>query len=133
MSTTQTTAQMLADQLEGKLATLETLLDAVDRDGWHDDTHESEDEEGCPDCGLLIDEYGDDPHTALAELPLEVVGRVGRPLSILLTFGGPNIWVEHDLSEHSSCIVGYWGSDKVIRHNDDVLSRAIDYYFPELD
>lgn len=138
MSTTtapQTTTEMLTEQVESKLATLETLLDAAARGGWHDeDTHpDVDDPDECPVCPLLVDEYGDDPHDALHELPLELVAKVGRPLSILLTFGGPNIWVEHDLGEPSPRIVGYWGSDKVVRYDHKLLGRVIDYYFPELE
>lgn len=132
-TTTQTTAEILTEQVENKLATLETLLDAADRDGWHDDTHESDDPDECAECATLVDEYGDDPREALDELPLELVAEVGRPLSILLTYGGPSIMVEHDLGESYPRIVGYWGGDEVVRYSDDVLSRAIDYYFPELD
>lgn len=132
MTTTQTTAEMLTEQVEGTLATLETLLAAADRDDWHDDTHESDDPDDCKECATLVDEYGDDPHQALYELPLELVAEVGRPLSILLTYGGPNIMVEHDLGGPSPRIVGYWGGDKVVRYNGDVLSRAIDFYFPDL-
>lgn len=131
--TRSNTYDNLTAQVEGKLATLETLLDAADRDGWHDDTHESDDPDECEECAQLTADYGDDPHDALHELPLELVAEVGRPLTILLTYGGPNIWVEHDLGEPSPVIVGYWGGDKVERHNGDVLTRAIEWYFPEME
>ena len=132
-TTTQTTAEQLTAQVEGKLEALRLLLDAADRDGWHDDTHESEDADECAECAQLIDEYGDDPREALDELPLELVAKVGRPLSILLTYGGPNVMVEHDLGEPSPRIVGYWGGDKVVRYDGELLGRAIDFYFPDLD
>lgn len=42
---------------------------------------------------------------------------VSRKLSVLVTFGGPNVWVDLDRDESQMLTVrGYWGGDEYVAH-----------------
>lgn len=125
------TRDMLLDHLESTFATLELLEDAASRGSWHDeDSHD--DADWCVDCDRLAREYGEHPDEALLEMPLEIVAEVGKPLSILLTFGGPNIWVEWDLSNRQPSLMGVWGGETItMSDRHEVLFRVMSWFLPE--
>lgn len=88
------TNQMLIGYLQANLNCLQELKDTDDKNAWDDSDYS-------------------DFYDALNSIALEVVEEVGRLRSILLTYGGPNIWLEWD--GFNSCnaeFVGYWGGDK---------------------
>lgn len=72
----------------------------------------------------IVDEY--DNESNISEWPLEVVVRIGRPLSVLITSGGPHIEIVHDLSDGSAKLAGYWGGDKGFRYGSE-YQTVLDY------
>ncbi|QDM56014.1 hypothetical protein SEA_TRAX_134 [Gordonia phage Trax] len=64
--------------------------------------------------------------TPISEFGLDLVIKIGRPIELLITVGGPYIAVEHDLSENSARLVGAWGGDKHTLH-DASFETVLDY------
>ena len=86
------------------------------------------DEHGDGDYYAELEE-ADEPtveETPISEWPLEVVVKVGRPLTVLITAGGPHIEIVHDLSDGSAKLAGYWGGEKVYRHGPE-FQTVLDY------
>lgn len=69
-----------------------------------------------------LDEIADDPEKISDWLDdvLEIRYRKGTPFVILLGFGGPNIWIEHDTMTQFYTLHGAWGSNQV-----EATSRGI--------
>lgn len=66
--------------------------------------------------------------TSIDDYPLEVVDQRGREFAVLVTFGGPNIWVMAD-GDRSARLEGYWGGEHVTltgSHFDTFLNYFID-------
>lgn len=77
----------------------------------------------------IVDNYGNEQ--PISEWPLEVVVKIGRPLSVLITFGGPNIEIVHDLSDGSAKLAGYWGGEKAFRYGKE-YQTVLDYFTDSL-
>lgn len=128
------TRDMLTRQVESILETIRDLYRYVGLgqdyvcdecqtvDDWHDDT-ECAGEFHSADA----DEYGTDPAEYLAEYPLEVVDERGRPFIVVLGTGGPHVEVVADGSS-TPTLVGYWGGEKVTRHDGDALTWFLDSF-----
>ena len=110
----ESTRNMLREQLESTrddLADLWRRIDALDTN--------PDDPEG-------------DPIEELSERPLEIVWEKGTPFSVLLTFGGPNVWIECDSRDVTPDYVlkGAWGGER-----DEIRGESITRtgeYFREL-
>ena len=95
---------------------------AQERSAQYHDNWEAERDEF--DEPTIWDERGNS--TPISEWPLEVVVKVGRPLTVLITAGGPHIEIVHDLSDGSAKLAGYWGGEKVYRHGPE-FQTVLDY------
>lgn len=140
MSTiTETTAALLRAQVESKCETITKIMTANDRNpnlwtcaGDCDDEEcahvgECPGPDGCHTASDLRDEYGSDgPGDALRDLPLSVTYERGRPFSVLLAFGGPNVEITGDVAYPGSFrLVGSWyGEDDVTMRHADVTEYA---------
>ena len=84
------------------------------------------------DCEICCEREEVGPEHAardfLGEYPLEVLARVGTPLTVLITAGGPDIRIERDLSYQGSPeLVGRWGSTVISRpHDPDLYQWVMD-------
>ena len=86
------------------------------------DIEESDD--GTCDEPTIVDDDGN--HESIYDWPLEVVVKIGRPLAVVISTGGPHIEIVQDLGEGSAHLVGYWGGEKLIRHGSE-FQTVLDY------
>lgn len=100
----------------------EAIAKAQERSGQTHDNWEAKRDEF--DEPTIVDEYGNEE--PISEWPLEVIVKIGRPLSVLITTGGPHIEIEHDLSDGSAKLAGYWGGSKAFRYGKD-YQTVLDY------
>jgi hypothetical protein len=77
----------------------------------------------------IVDEC--DNHERLSEWPLEVVVKIGRPLAVLLTVGGPYVAIEQDLSDGAAKLIGHWGGESKVRR-DAALQTVLDYFTDDI-
>lgn len=81
-----------------------------------------------------LDGPNDEPtvdETPISEWPLSVEVKVGRPLAVVISTGGPHIEIVHDLSEGSAKLAGYWGGEQVYRHGKE-FQTVLDYFTDSL-
>ena len=83
-----------------------------------------EEYDGSCDEPTIVDDDGN--HENIYDWPLEVVVKVGRPLAVVISTGGPHIEIVQDLSEGSAHLVGYWGGERLIRHGSE-FQTVLDY------
>lgn len=57
--------------------------------------------------------------------------KIRRPLSVLITAGGPHIEIAQDLSDGVAHLAGYWGGERVYRHGSE-LQTVLDYFVDSL-
>ena len=67
----------------------------------------------------------------LYEWPLSVEVKIGRPLAVVITVGGPHIEIVQDLSNGSAKLAGYWGGEKVYRYGSE-FQTVLDYFTDSL-
>lgn len=103
---------MLRETLEGTRDSLSELWARIDAD----------------DNGEGSEYY--EPRDELDDRPLEIVWRKGSPFSVLLTFGGPNIWIECDARYDVYTLRGAWGGETDELHGDSITRTG--EYFREL-
>lgn len=96
-------AEEYADSLAGTLADIWTAIDA---DGEYE---------------------GQDAREYLDEMPLEIVWRKGSPFEVLLTFGGPNAWIEQDARYDDVELKVAWGGDRAERRSE-AIARTAEYF-----
>lgn len=126
---TDSTRDMLMQHMEG---TRETLKALYEHTGMGSD--EEHDQEACDICSQYPDVTPDEAgRQYMDELPLEVVKRVGTPLAILLTYGGPNIEVVQDVRGGGAYLEGSWGGETVKLYGGDALQWVIDYFIDRDD
>lgn len=77
----------------------------------------------------IVDDYGN--ATPISEWPLAVEVKIGRPLSVLITAGGPHIEIAQDLSDGGAKLAGYWGGERVYRHGPE-MQTVLDYFTDSL-
>lgn len=90
-----------------------------------DDHYVTEDE--TDDEPTVRDDRGNG--TPISEWPLDIVDERGREFAVLITYGGPNIWLTADgLSD--ARLVGYWGGETVTLWDDSVgsFTAVLDYF-----
>lgn len=106
-------AQRQAESQRDLLTELWERVDAVNAGGAYESQHE-------------------DPRDELDELPLEVVWEKGTPFSVLLGFGGPNVWIECDSRDVTPDYVLHvaWGGDRAELRGESVTRTG--EYFREL-
>lgn len=75
---------------------------------------------------------GQDAREYLDEMPLEIVWQAGSPFEVLLTFGGPNAWIEQDARYDSPELKVAWGGDRAERRSD-AIRRTADYFREMVD
>lgn len=74
------------------------------------------------------EDYEDqDAREYLDEMPLEIVWRMGSPFEVLLTFGGPNAWIEQDARYDAVELKVAWGGDRAERRGE-AITRTADYF-----
>lgn len=79
-------------------------------------------------------ENGDDSaHDELAEMPLEVVCRVGKPLAVVLGVGGPHVEIVEDIGNGSPRIVGHWAGETVEFFDSELCEFVLRFFIPEYD
>lgn len=79
------------------------------------------------------EEYeGQDAREYLDEMPLEIVWRKGSPFEVLLTFGGPNAWIEQDARYDNPELKVAWGGDRSERRGE-AITRTADYFREMVD
>ena len=88
----------------------------------------------CPDCKKK-DEY--EPYTLYDYINDRVLSVEYRTfgktdpitsVSLCVTFGGPNIYIDTDCNE----VIGYWGCEKAVYDLDDAICNEINEIFGEL-
>ena len=77
----------------------------------------------------IVDDYGN--ATPISEWPLAVVVKIGQPLAVQITVGGPHIEIVQDISEGRAKLAGYWGGEKVYRHGSE-FQTVLDYFVDSL-
>lgn len=77
------------------------------------------------DVPTIVDEYGNEE--SIDDWPLAVVVKIGQPLAVQLTVGGPHIEIVQDLSSGGAKLAGYWGGEKVYRHGSE-FQTVLDYF-----
>ena len=77
------------------------------------------------DVPTIVDEYGNEE--SIDDWPLAVVVKIGQPLAVQLTVGGPHIEIVQDLSNGSAMLAGYWGGEKVYRYGSE-FQTVLDYF-----
>ena len=77
----------------------------------------------------ICDENGN--ASPIDEFPLSVEVKIGRPLAVVISTGGPHIEIVQDLSDGSAKLAGYWGGEKVFRYGDD-YQTVLDYFTDSL-
>ena len=137
---TQSTADMLYDQIRNTARMLNEVWDAIDGtkcetcDGTGYVTDEDGNEEGdmCDTCdgeGKITTYEGQDAREYLEEMPLEIVWEKGEPFAVVLGTGGPHIEIRggtrHDGSGYA--IHGYWTGEHVTWSGEGV-SRTGEYF-----
>lgn len=112
------------DDLDENYPELSDLEQALEDDGYEldDDTVYRVREFDVP---TIVDEYGNEE--SIDDWPLAVVVKIGQPLAVQLTVGGPHIEIVQDLSNGSAKLAGYWGGEKVFRHGDQ-FQTVLDYF-----
>ncbi len=78
------------------------------------------------DNGAEYDGYPDG-YEYLDQWPLEIVREVGRPFTILLSFGGPNTRIESYADGSNAVIEVAWGSNVARRYAESV-DRTAEYF-----
>lgn len=73
-----------------------------------------------------------DAREYLDEMPLEIVWRKGSPFEVLLTFGGPNAWIEQDARYDSPELQVAWGGDRATRRSD-AIARTAEYFMETVE
>ncbi len=77
----------------------------------------------------ISDGYGN--HSSIDEWPLAVVVKIGQPLAVQITVGGPHVEIAQDLSDGRAKLAGYWGGEKVYRHGSE-FQTVLDYFVDSL-
>lgn len=143
---TDTTHDMLADQMTRALARVTTALDALDaldgiltarvadRDDWEGLGEGTRDL--LVDLGVEPDEWGEWDHDTARERvredlePLGITWEKGEPFDVALTLGGPNIYLVDMGGFGGAQLRGYWGESITVTGPD--VTRALDYYREEM-
>lgn len=75
----------------------------------------------------ITDNYGNE--TPIGEWPLDIVDERGKEFAVLITYGGPNIWLTADGLDDAR-LVGYWGGETVTLWDDSVgsFTTVLDYF-----
>ena len=106
MSSMTQTQNHAAEYADSMVETLTEIWDAIDAD----------------------EEYeGQDAREYLDEMPLEIVWQAGSPFEVLLTFGGPNAWIEQDARYEDVTLEVAWGGDRATRRGE-AIRRTADYF-----
>lgn len=78
----------------------------------------------------IVDDYGNEE--SIYDWPLELVVKIGRPLAVVLTVGGPYVAIEQNVSGWGGALlVGHWGLEKIQRGHD-ALQTVLDYLTQDL-
>ncbi len=135
MTTTHATETDL-DRLIGQLESVEDTLnrfaglvnlDTATIDEDDPDPEYSRDEvESAENWEYELDDYG-----ALFDYPLEVIEETVVTRKLLISYGGPNIWIVWDDEDNpsSAYIDGYWGEHYAIRLDTDTASTLATMFF----
>lgn len=111
----ETTRDMLLEQLKGTREHLRQLWDRMDADSW--DNQEA------------MEESIEAAREELNELPLEVVWEKGEPFAVVLGTGGPHVEIRggtrHDGSAYT--LHGYWAGEHVTISGESI-TRTGDYF-----
>lgn len=84
-------------------------------------------EDETDDEPTIRDNYGN--ASPISEWPLDIVDERGKEFAVLITYGGPNIWLTADgLSD--ARLVGYWGGEPVTLWDDSAgsFTTVLDYF-----
>lgn len=72
----------------------------------------------------IVDDDGN--HESIEDWPLEVVVKVGRPLAVVISTGGPHIEIVQDLGGGSAKLAAYWTGHREFRHGPE-FQTVLDY------
>ena len=83
------------------------------------------------DSSALDDTY-DDVREALDNYPLEIVHQIGSPFEVVITVGGPDARIVHDMRFTSWTLEVAWGGDVAVRRSSSITAMG-EYFLSMVD